>query len=106
VYVICFDMVPRVSIFDFVEERGKKVAAEHGDDVMFFMTDVTDEKNVQASIDKTMDALGAIHVAINCAGVATLAKVLSKEGPMSMDHFNQVVQINLMGTMNIVRLAA
>jgi len=96
----------KVAIFDFAEERGEKVAAELGDAVIFCMTDVTDEKSVQASVDKTVDAFGAIHVAINCAGVGTPAKVLGKEGPMPMDHFNKVVQINLMGTMNVVRLAA
>ncbi|MCD4715232.1 MAG: SDR family NAD(P)-dependent oxidoreductase, partial [Desulfobacterales bacterium] len=69
-------------------------------------TDITDEANVQAGIDKTIEAFGAIHIVVNCAGVGTPAKVLGKEGPMTMDHFNKVVQINLMGTMNVVRLAA
>lgn len=96
----------KVSILDFAEERGEKIAAELGDAVIFCRTDVTDEKSVQAAIDKTIDAFGAIHVTINCAGVGTPAKVLGKEGPMPMDHFNRVVQINLMGTMNVIRLAA
>ena len=96
----------KVSILDFAEERGEKIAAELGDAVLFCRTDVTDEKSVQAAIDKTIDAFRAIHVTINCAGVGTPAKVLGKEGPMPMDHFNRVVQINLMGTMNVIRLAA
>lgn len=96
----------KIAIFDFDENRGEDVSSELGDSVIFCKTDVMDEKSVQASVDKTMDVFGAIHVAINCAGVGTPAKVLSKEGPMSMDHFNKVVQINLMGTMNVVRLAA
>jgi 3-hydroxyacyl-CoA dehydrogenase / 3-hydroxy-2-methylbutyryl-CoA dehydrogenase len=96
----------KVSIFDFAEDRGKKVASELGDAVNFCMTDITDEANVQAAIDKTIDAFGAINIAVNCAGVGIPAKVLGKEGPMAMDHFNKVVQINLMGTMNVVRLAA
>jgi len=96
----------KVTILDFAEDRGEKIAAELGDAVIFCSTDVTDEKSVQAAIDKTIDAFGAIHVTINCAGVATPAKVLGKEGPMPMDHFNRVVQINLMGTMNVIRLAA
>jgi NAD(P)-dependent dehydrogenase (short-subunit alcohol dehydrogenase family) len=96
----------KVTILDFAEDRGEKIAAELGDAVIFCRTDVTDEKSVQAAIDKTIDAFGAIHVTINCAGVATPAKVLGKEGPMPMDHFNRVVQINLMGTMNVIRLAA
>lgn len=96
----------KIAIFDFDENTGEDVSSELGDSVIFCKTDVMDEKSVQASVDKTMDVFGAIHVAINCAGVGTPAKVLSKEGPMSMDHFNKVVQINLMGTMNVVRLAA
>ena len=96
----------KVSIFDFAQDRGEKVAMELGNSVIFCMTDITDEANVQAAIDKTIEAFGAIHIAVNCAGVGIPAKVLGKEGPMSMDHFNKVVQINLMGTMNVVRLAA
>ena len=96
----------RVSIFDFDEQSGVKVASDMGDRVIFCNTDVTDEKSVEAAIDKTMKFFGSIHVVINCAGVGTPAKVLGKEGPISMEHFNRVVQINLMGTMNVIRLAA
>ncbi len=96
----------KVSILDFAEDRGEKVASELGDAVVFCMTDITDEATVQAAVDKTMEAFGAIHIAVNCAGVGIPAKVLGKEGPMSMDHFNKVVRINLIGTMNVVRLAA
>ncbi|MBL7224741.1 MAG: SDR family NAD(P)-dependent oxidoreductase [Desulfobacteraceae bacterium] len=96
----------KVSILDFAEERGQKVASELGDAALFCLTDITKEEDVQAAIDKTVEAFGAIHVAVNCAGVGIPAKVLGKEGPMSMDHFNKVVQINLIGTMNVVRLAA
>ena len=96
----------KVSIFDFAQDRGEKVGSELGDSVNFFMTDITDEANVQAAIDKTIETFGAIHIAVNCAGVGIPAKVLGKEGPMTMDHFNKVVQINLMGTMNVVRLSA
>jgi len=96
----------RVSIFDIVEDRGQRIASEFGDAVIFCKTDVIDEKTVQAAVDSTIEAFGAIHIAINCAGVGIPAKVISKEGPMPMEHFNRVVQINLMGTMNVIRLAA
>jgi 3-hydroxyacyl-CoA dehydrogenase/3-hydroxy-2-methylbutyryl-CoA dehydrogenase len=96
----------KVSILDFAEDRGQKVASELGDAVIFCMADITDEGNVQAAINKTVEAFGAIHVAVNCAGVGFPAKVLGKEGPLRMDQFNRVVQINLMGTMNVIRLAA
>ncbi len=100
------DRGAKVSILDFAKDRGQEVASELGEAVIFCMTDITDEENVQAAMDKTIDAFGAIHIAVNCAGVGIPAKVLGKEGPMSMNHFNKVVQINLMGTMNVIRLSA
>jgi len=96
----------KVAILDFAEERGQEVASELGDAALFCLTDITKEEDVQAAMDKTVQAFGAIHIAVNCAGVGIPAKVLGKNGPMSMGHFNKVVQINLMGTMNVVRLAA
>jgi len=96
----------KVSILDFAEERGKKVASELGKDSVFCMTDITKEDNVEAAMDKTIEVFGAVHLAVNCAGVGVPAKVLGKEGPLNMDQFNKVVQINLMGTMNVIRLAA
>jgi 3-hydroxyacyl-CoA dehydrogenase / 3-hydroxy-2-methylbutyryl-CoA dehydrogenase len=94
----------KAAIFDFDEKRGEKVSLEFGDSVIFCKTDVTDEYSVKAAIDKTIDSFDLIHVVVNCAGVGTPAKVLGKEGPMSMEHFNKVIQINLMGTMNVIRL--
>jgi len=96
----------KVSILDLAEETGKNLAIELGSSVIFCKTDVTSDKSVEAAIDKTAEAFGVIHVAINCAGVLMPAKVLGKQGPMDMAHFNRVVQINLMGTMNVIRLAA
>ena len=96
----------RVCIMDLQEEKGQALAAELGDSAIFCMTNVTDEQSVQSAIDKTMEAFGAIHVAVNCAGVGDAAKVLGKGGPVAMDGFNRVVQINLIGTMIVIRLAA
>jgi len=96
----------KVVIFDFDEKRGKEVSSELGDSVIFCKTDVTDEKSVQAAVDKTLEAFGALHIAVNCAGVGTPAKVLGKDGPVPIDSFNKVVQINLIGTVNVIRLAA
>jgi NAD(P)-dependent dehydrogenase (short-subunit alcohol dehydrogenase family) len=96
----------KVSILDLQEEKGQALAAELGDNVIFCMANVTDEQSVQNAIDRTVEAFGGIHVAVNCAGVGDAAKVLGKEGPMPMDLFNRVVQINLIGTMMVIRLAA
>jgi NAD(P)-dependent dehydrogenase (short-subunit alcohol dehydrogenase family) len=71
----------------------------------FVETDVTDERSVQSAVDAALEFDG-LHGAINCAGVASAEKVLGKEGPHSLDSFANVVQINLVGTFNVVRLAA
>jgi len=96
----------KAAILDLAEENGEKIAAELGDAVIFCRTDVTDDKSVQSAINKTMDTFGSIHVAVNCAGISTPAKVLGRDGPMPINHFNRVVQINLIGTMNVIILAA
>lgn len=96
----------KAAIFDLAADNGESLAADIGDNVIFCMTDVTDEKSVREAIEKTVQAFGAIHIAVNCAGVGTPAKVLGKEGPMNMAQFSRVVEINLMGTMNVIRLAA
>jgi NAD(P)-dependent dehydrogenase (short-subunit alcohol dehydrogenase family) len=96
----------RVSILDLQEEKGLALAAELGDNAIFCSTNVTDEQSVQSAIDKTVETFGAIHIAVNCAGVGDPAKVLGKNGPMAMEDFNRVVQINLIGTMIVIRLAA
>ena len=96
----------KVAILDLAEEKGVRVASELRHQAIFLKTDIADEKSVQEAMDATMESFGAIHIAINCAGVATPARILGKTGPMSMDGFNQVVRINLMGTVNIIRLAA
>jgi NAD(P)-dependent dehydrogenase (short-subunit alcohol dehydrogenase family) len=96
----------KVAILDFDEERGTQLASELGNSVLFFKTDVTDENAVQDAINKTVDTFGGVHFAINCAGVATPAKVLSKRGPISIQQFNRVVQINLTGTVIVTKVAA
>ena len=97
----------KASILDFDADRGEKIAAELGDAVIFCKTDVTDETSVQAAMDSTVAAFGGIYVAVNCAGVGTPKKVIGRDGnPMPIDFFNKVIQINLVGTMNVVRLAA
>lgn len=96
----------KAAILDLDENRGLALARELGESAVFFKTDVTDADSVQAAVDGTIESFGKLHVAVNCAGVATPMKVLGKKGPMLIDKFNFVVQVNLIGTMNVVRLAA
>jgi NAD(P)-dependent dehydrogenase (short-subunit alcohol dehydrogenase family) len=78
---------------------------ENNEYVRFIETDVADEENVQDAIDVALE-FGELHGVINCAGVAAARKVLGKEGPHALDSFNKVVQVNLIGTFNVARLAA
>ncbi len=94
------------TVLDFAEDNGRRLASELGESVLFCKTDVTDEASVQMAIHRTMETFGAVHVAINCAGVGTPGKILGKKGPLPMENFNRVVNINLMGTVMVIRLAA
>jgi NAD(P)-dependent dehydrogenase (short-subunit alcohol dehydrogenase family) len=77
-----------------------------GGKVRFVETDVTDEGSVREAIEGATRGFGGLHGAINCAGVASAEKVLGKQGPHSLDSFAKVVNVNLVGTFNVVRLAA
>jgi NAD(P)-dependent dehydrogenase (short-subunit alcohol dehydrogenase family) len=95
----------RVAILDLQEERGTALSEELGSSVIFAKTDVTGEESVQTAISAAIDVFGGINVAINCAGVGDPGKLLGKKGPMPLSFFNRVVQINLIGTFNVIRLA-
>ena len=71
----------------------------------FVETDVTDEERVRAAVEAAVE-LGALRGAVNCAGIASAEKVLGREGPHPLDSFAKVVQVNLIGTFNVIRLAA
>jgi NAD(P)-dependent dehydrogenase (short-subunit alcohol dehydrogenase family) len=95
----------KVAIFDLDEKRGEKLAAELGGHVIFARTDVTGDESVQQAIQKAMAVFGGLNVVINCAGIGVACKALTKKGPMPLAEFNRVVQINLVGTFNVIRLA-
>jgi NAD(P)-dependent dehydrogenase (short-subunit alcohol dehydrogenase family) len=92
--------------FDVSDGKGEKLAEELGDSVIYCRTDVTDEGSVNEGIQKTLERFGGIHGVINCAGIGTPAKVVGKKGPMPLNTFTKVIQVNLMGTFNVIRLAA
>ena len=103
---LLLDRGGRVALLDVARPRGEKLAAELGERALFCETDVTSDESVQAAMKTTVETFGAVHVAVNCAGVGTPAKVIGKEGPMSLEFFKTVVNINLVGTLNVTRLAA
>ena len=86
-------------------EAGAALAGELGERAVFAEADVTDEAQVRAAIDAAA-GLGTLRIAVNCAGVATPGKVLGREGVLPLEQFSRVIQINLVGTFNVVRLCA
>ena len=93
-------------ILDMNEERGKAVAAELGDAVRFIKTDVSSEEEVLAAID-VAKSLGTLRIAVNCAGVGWAARTVNRDGaPHDFDLFKKVISVNLVGTYNVLRLAA
>ena len=67
---------------------------------------VIEEENVKAAMNKTVEKFGAIHILINCAGIGSASKTVGKDGPHPLDYFKLVIDINLNGTFNCLRLAA
>jgi len=95
----------QAAILDLDSERGGKLATELGGNAIFVKTDITSEEGVQSAIKKAIDSFGGINTVINCAGIGDPGKMLSKKGPMPLASFNRIVQINLVGTFNVARLA-
>ena len=95
-----------VVLADLNEERGQTLAAELGDGARFTTTDVTDEVAVANAIDLARDCFGSLDGAVSCAGIGTPAKVLGKHGPHPLELFRNVIHVNLIGTFNVLRLAA
>jgi 3-hydroxyacyl-CoA dehydrogenase/3-hydroxy-2-methylbutyryl-CoA dehydrogenase len=91
-------------IVDVDLEKGEKLAADIGANALFVKTDITSESDVRQTIQKAVDAFGKINVVINCAGVVNPGKLIGKKGPLPLDSFNKVLQINLVGTINVIRL--
>ena len=93
-----------VTILDRDGARGAALAAEIG--AHFVEVDVTDEGSAQRALAAAAEAMGGVNVCINCAGIATAARTLGRDGPHPLDSFRRTVDINLVGTFNIARLAA
>ncbi|MBN8476367.1 3-hydroxyacyl-CoA dehydrogenase [Sulfuritalea sp.] len=95
-----------VVIADLNSERGEKLAAELGSRAAFARTDVTADADGQACVARALSAFGGLHGLVNCAGVGTPEKVLGKNGPQPLANFAKTIGINLIGTFNMLRLAA
>ncbi|MET0940172.1 MAG: SDR family NAD(P)-dependent oxidoreductase [Mesorhizobium sp.] len=109
-----FDAGASVVLVDLPGSAGAAFAAElnasgdrkePGNKAVFVPADVTSEDEVQAAVDAAV-ALGPLRIVVNCAGIATPGKVLGRDGVLPLESFSRVIQINLVGTFNVIRLAA
>jgi NAD(P)-dependent dehydrogenase (short-subunit alcohol dehydrogenase family) len=89
-----------------VNEPREAASGEIASRVRYQKTDVGNEAQVQAAIDTAVKEFGALNGAVNCAGIATAERAVGREGPQPLDHFTKVITVNLVGTFNVVRLAA
>ena len=94
----------QVTLLDRDQQRGADLAQEIG--ATFIETDVTDESSAKAAITQAKDAMGGITAAVNCAGIALGIKTVGRDGPHDLVAFQRTIDINLVGTFNIARLAA
>ncbi len=96
----------KVLILDRDEDKGAALAEELGSDVHFLKTDVTSEDEVQAAVDRALEAFGGLHIACNFAGIAWAEKTVGKNGPHTLESFKTVLNVNVIGSFNVIRLAA
>ena len=94
-----------VVIIDLPSSSGRALAGELGERVRFLPADVRDETQVQSAIDAAQD-FGDLRIVVNCAGVGTPGRVVGRKGPLDLEAFRNVIDINLIGTFNVLRLAA
>jgi NAD(P)-dependent dehydrogenase (short-subunit alcohol dehydrogenase family) len=96
----------KAAILDLPRSPGEKVAAEIGENAIFCPCDVTNADEVEAAIEKTVQTFGAIHIDVNCAGIGWATRTVTRQGPHPIEPFVKVLEVNLIGTFNAIRLAA
>ncbi|MGH7931796.1 MAG: 3-hydroxyacyl-CoA dehydrogenase [Candidatus Binataceae bacterium] len=96
----------KIVVLDLPASPGLKVAESLGDKGLFVAADVVSGDAVSAAVANAAQRFGTVHIAVNCAGIGRASRTVTKEGAHPLDLFNKVVQINLVGTFNVIRLAA
>ena len=92
-------------LLDINDEAGAKVESELGGAVSYIRTDVTSEQGVMDAIKLAVEHMGLINAAVNCAGIIGAGRVLGREAPMALDFFSKVIQVNLVGSFNVIKAA-
>lgn len=96
----------QATLLDINDEKGAEAVAALGDRATYVNTDVRSEDSVSGAIQQAVAHMGGINAAINCAGIIGAARTLGREGPMPLDYFSNVIQINLVGSFNVSKAAA
>lgn len=96
----------KVMLVDLNAQAVEAKARELGEHARFAVADISDEQAAQAAVDATVSAFGSLHGLINCAGIVGAEKVLGKQGPHGLASFAKVINVNLVGSFNLLRLAA
>ncbi|HEV2990065.1 MAG TPA: SDR family NAD(P)-dependent oxidoreductase, partial [Candidatus Angelobacter sp.] len=96
----------RVLIADINDQLGTKLAQELGSSVAFFKTDITQEDQVKKLVEEAVRHTGGLHIVVNTAGIGVGEKVLGKNGPHDLKKFTRVIQVNLIGTFDVLRQAS
>ncbi|HVO89841.1 MAG TPA: SDR family NAD(P)-dependent oxidoreductase [Casimicrobiaceae bacterium] len=96
----------RVAIADVNEQQGQAYAAQLGANAMFVRVDVSEEGSARAAVESTVQRFGGLQGLVNCAGIAHAERVVGKDAPHALQSFARSVNINLIGTFNMIRLAA
>ena len=94
----------KVAILDLNQQQGQKLAAELGG--IFITTNIGDEQNVTDALKQIVDQLGAPRILVNCAGIGGGERVVGRNGPMDLGNFAKIINVNLIGTFNMIRLTA
>ena len=95
-----------VVVADLNRAAGEALVSELGASARFAATDVTSEKDGKAAVDLALNVFGRLHGLVNCAGIAPAEKIVGRDGPHALDNFTRAININLIGTFNMLRLAA
>jgi 3-hydroxyacyl-CoA dehydrogenase/3-hydroxy-2-methylbutyryl-CoA dehydrogenase len=97
----------KAAIFDLSEEKGNALVEKLGsENVIFIKTNVSNEADVENAINQTVEKFGDISILVNCAGIGVPQRVVGRSGAHKLEDFNKIIQVNLIGTFNVLRLAA
>jgi NAD(P)-dependent dehydrogenase (short-subunit alcohol dehydrogenase family) len=96
----------KAAILDINVEQGEAIQAKYPDQILFIKTDMSNEAQVDNAADLTVEKFGKINLAVGCAGILGAGRMISKKGPMPVEYFQKVVDINLIGSFLLTRAAA